>query len=366
MPLSLISKLRDVPLAIVDVETTGASAQWGDRVIEIGVVRVEGGKTVAEYEQLVDPRRRISRGITALTGISPEMCDGQPLFEHILPRVTELMSGAVVVGHNVRFDLSFLRKEFRAAGRDMHDVFGRAHVMDTVRIARRRFGRGGNGLQTLAPRLGIQPTAAHRALADAQTTAAVFDRLLEPVGGWDLCLCDAICQQGGPMTLAPLSARESLLPLELEEALDARKPVLMDYLDGRDLRTQRVINPIQVKRFKGELILVAHCNLRNDRRTFKLERIVQLTRIDPDAQLPPAALKCPEGDPDPVPVVPDAFDAYESQDAPDAHGGRNAQDAPEAPTAPERFLFPMDPPAPEEVEPRRRDDSDALTPVSEL
>ena len=168
------------------------------------------------------------------------------------------------------------------------------------------------------------------------------------------------------MTLAPLSARESLLPLELEEALDARKPVLMDYLDARDMRTQRVINPIQVKRFKGELILVAHCNLRNDRRTFKLERIVQLTRIDPDAQLPPAALKCPEGDPDPVPVVPDAFDAYESQDAPDAHGGRNAQDAPEAPTAPERFLFPMDPPAPEEVEPRRRDDSDALTPVSEL
>jgi len=334
MPLSLISKLRDVPLAIVDVETTGASAQWGDRVIEIGVVRVEGGKTVAEYEQLVDPRRRISRGITALTGISPEMCDGQPLFEHILPRVTELMSGAVVVGHNVRFDLSFLRKEFRAAGRDMHEVFGRAHVMDTVRIARRRFGRGGNGLQTLAPRLGIQPTAAHRALADAQTTAAVFDRLLEPVGGWDLCLCDAICQQGGPMTLAPLSARESLLPLELEEALDARKPVLMDYLDGRDLRTQRVINPIQVKRFKGELILVAHCQLRNDRRTFKLERIVQLTRIDPDAQLPPAAFRCPKGEPEEV------APASEFQDE----------------------LFPP----PDDVSTSSPQHDDALTPVSEL
>ena len=126
MPPSLISKLRDVPLAVVDVETTGASAQWGDRVIEIGVVRVEGGRPVAEYQQLVDPQRRISRGITALTGISPEMCDGQPRFADILPRVTELMSGAVVVGHNVRFDLSFLRKEFRAAGRDMHEVFGKA------------------------------------------------------------------------------------------------------------------------------------------------------------------------------------------------------------------------------------------------
>ncbi|HEV2294986.1 MAG TPA: exonuclease domain-containing protein [Tepidisphaeraceae bacterium] len=300
-----MSKLRDIPLAVVDVETTGASAQWGDRVIEIGLVRVEGGRTVDEYQQLIDPQRPISRGITALTGISPDMCDGQPLFEHILPNVIELMQGAVVIGHNVRFDLSFLRKEFRACGRDLHDVFGRAHVMDTVRIARRRFGRGGNGLQTLAPRLGIQPPFAHRALADAQTTAAVFDRLLEPVGGWDLCLCDALVHQGGPMSLTPLSARESLLPLELEEALDARKPVLMDYLDARDARTQRVINPIQVKRFKGELILVAHCHLRNDRRTFKLERIVQLTRIDPDAQVPPAALECPEGEPDMTPVVHD-------------------------------------------------------------
>jgi DNA polymerase III epsilon subunit family exonuclease len=298
LSISLISKLRDIPLAVVDVETTGASADWGDRVIEIGIVRVEGGRTVAEYQQLVDPQQRISRGITFLTGITPEMCDGQPTFDRILPNVIELMQGAVVVGHNVRFDLSFLRKEFRRSGQQMHEIFGRAHVMDTVRIARRRLGKGGNGLQTLAPRLGIQPTAAHRALADAVTTAAVFDRLLEPVGGWDLCLCDAIAHQGGPMTLAPLSTRESLLPLELEEALDARKPVMLEYLDSREMRTQRVINPIQVKRFKGELILVAHCHLRNDRRTFKLDRIVQLTRIDQDAQVPPKTLECPEPDAD--------------------------------------------------------------------
>jgi DNA polymerase III epsilon subunit family exonuclease len=298
LSVSLISKLRDCPVAVVDVETSGASADWGDRVIEIGIVRVEGGQSVAEYQQLVDPQKRISRGVTALTGISQEMCTGQPVFADVLPRVIELMGGAVVVGHNVRFDLSFLRREFRRAGQQMHEVFGRAQVMDTVRIARRRFGRGGNGLQTLAPRLGIQPLIAHRALPDAQTTAAVFDRLLDPVGGWDLCLCDAIAQQGGPMSLAPLSTRESLLPLELEEALDARKPVMMEYLDGREHRTHRVIEPIQVKRFKGELILVAHCQLRNDRRTFKLERIVQVTRIDPDAQVPPKALECPEPDPD--------------------------------------------------------------------
>jgi predicted DNA-binding transcriptional regulator YafY len=100
------------------------------------------------------------------------------------------------------------------------------------------------------------------------------------VGGWNLCLCDALVQQGGPMGLLPASPRESLLPLELEEALEQRQPVMMEYVDANDHRTQRIIEPIQIRRFKGELMLVAHCRMRNDRRHFKLERIVQLTRLE--------------------------------------------------------------------------------------
>src|SRR3954464_7782240 len=101
--VSLLNKLRDTPLAFVDVETTGASTDYGDRVTEIGIVRVEGGKSVCEYQQLVDPQRRISAGVVALTGITQEMVTGQPLFADIQPRVVELLSGAVVIGHNVRF-----------------------------------------------------------------------------------------------------------------------------------------------------------------------------------------------------------------------------------------------------------------------
>jgi DNA polymerase-3 subunit epsilon len=284
--ISLIDKLRDVPLVFVDVETTGASTDYGDRVMEIGIVRVEGGGvacggSVTEYQQLLDPQRRISAGVVALTAITQAMVTGQPMFGDILPRVVELMSGAVVIGHNVRFDLSFLAGEFRRCRRPIDEALGRTHVMDTVRIARRRFGRGGNGLQRLAPRLGVVPTAAHRALADAVTTAGVFERLLEPLGCWDLCLCDAIAQQGGPMGLLPASPRESLLPLELQEALEQGGRVMMEYVDGDERRTQRVIEPLQIRRFKGDLTLIAHCHLRNDRRTFKVERIVHLTKIEP-------------------------------------------------------------------------------------
>src|SRR5687767_9949181 len=283
MAVSLIHKLRDVPLAFVDVETTGASTDFGDRVIEIGICRVEGGRSVAEYQQLIDPRRRVGPGIVALTGITNEMLAGQPLFADVLPRVIELMAGCVVIGHNVRFDLSFLTGEFRRCRQPINECLSDCrHVLDTVRIARRRFGRGGNGLQRLAPRLGVMPTAAHRALADAVTTFGVFERLMEPAGGWDMCLCDAIAQQGGPMGLLPASPRESLLPLELQEALEQRTKVVVEYVDGDEQRTERIIEPLQVRKYKGELQLVAHCHLRNERRNFKLDRIVELKRMDPD------------------------------------------------------------------------------------
>src|SRR3954469_10654656 len=102
MGFSLIQKLNELPVAFVDVETTGASAQWGDRVIEVGLVRYERGEKVGEYQQLVDPKRRISAGITALTGITQAMVDGQPSFGEQMPAMLELMRDAVVIGHNVR------------------------------------------------------------------------------------------------------------------------------------------------------------------------------------------------------------------------------------------------------------------------
>ena len=313
MAFSLLQTLHDTPIAVLDVETTGASADFGHRVIELGIVRIEGGRVIAEYQQLIDPERRIGPGISVLTGISQEMVTGQPRFVDQIPAALQLLQGAALMGHNVRFDLSFLRKEFRRSGQEMSQVLGESvTVLDTVRIARRRFGRGGNGLQNLARRFGIVPTAAHRALADAQTTASVFEKLIEPVGGWNMCLCDVMREQGGPMGIMPVSPRESLLPLELEEALERRGMVLMEYIDARQLRTQRVIQPLQIRRAGGELLLIAHCQLRNDRRTFKLDRIVQLTKVEPGEQPNAAAgVECVPCD---QPVAPEPGPAPEFTD----------------------------------------------------
>ena len=293
MSFSLIQPLCEIPLAIVDLETTGASAEFGHRVIEVGIARIEGGRVVAEYERLVDPQRRISAGVTALTGITQAMVEGQPTFAAELPRMLELLRGAIVIGHNVRFDLSFLRKEFRRARLEIVQALGDVPVLDTVRIARKQFGRGGNGLQTLCRKLGIFPDVAHRALADVRTTFGVLAKMLEPIGGWGIQLADALVAQGGHMGLLPKNPRERLLPIELEEALEMRRPVMMEYLDGNESRTMRVVQPKTIRRINGELMLIGYCQMRGANRTFKLERIVQMTRMEEQVSAPAPAVLSP-------------------------------------------------------------------------
>jgi DNA polymerase III epsilon subunit-like protein len=241
---------------------------------------------VAEYQQLLDPQRRISAGVSVLTGITQEMVQGQPQFCDVLPAICDLLRDAVVVGHNVRFDLSFLHKEFRRGGCALGEAVRASHVIDTVRLARRRFGRGGNGLQTLARTLDLNPSAAHRGLADAHTTARLLERLLEPCGGWAAPLCDVFAAQGGAMGLEPPGPRQSLLPLELEESLETRCDVRIEYLDAQDQRSHRTVQPLQVRRVSGELVLVAHCRLRDARRNFKLDRIVQIECLSVPAPIP--------------------------------------------------------------------------------
>ncbi len=287
MPFSLLDRLCDMPIAVLDTETTGASAAWGHRVIELGIVRLEGGRVVGEYQQLIDPLRPIGWGVTALTGISQQMVQGQPTFAQQWPAALQLLRGAVLVGHNVRFDLSFLHQEMAVLRTTLAESLqAQPPVLDTLRLARRQFGRGGNGLQNLSSRLGIPPAVAHRALADAQTTAAVLEKLLLSQQGFNCTLCDATLCQGGPMGLLPQGkTAPAPLPLELQEALDLRGLVRMEYLDANRHRTERIVQPLHIRRSGDQLLLVAHCQLRQAQRTFKLERIIAMHRVQaPDQQ----------------------------------------------------------------------------------
>ena len=277
--ISLLSRLSDVPLVFLDVETTGASTTYGDRVTEVAALRIENGVVVDAYAQLVDPCRAIWPGVTALTGITNEMVADQPRFTEIAETVAAKLSNAIVVGHNVCFDLGFMASEFRRAKIQIDDLFEIRKVLDTVRLARRVFGRGGNGLQKLAVRLGIKVDTAHRALADCHTTAGVFREILEPLGGGRMTLADVILLQGGPCGFNCVPPAIDL-PLELQEALASGSHVKMIYLDARNARTERVVVPIGLSKPGPERCLTAFCTMRGDQRSFKVSRIVEVMRFE--------------------------------------------------------------------------------------
>ncbi|MBS3873972.1 MAG: 3'-5' exonuclease [Firmicutes bacterium] len=159
--------------SVVDVETTGLSP-GRDRVIEVAIVRIEGGHIVHSYSSLINPERPIPLFIQQMTGITDAMVVKAPTFAEVLPAVTTHLAGTVFVAHNVKFDQGFLKAEFTRAGGE----FPSLEFVDTVALARRGMrGLPNYRLETLCAHLGLA-VGGHRALGDATVTAHLLLRLL--------------------------------------------------------------------------------------------------------------------------------------------------------------------------------------------
>ncbi|GAC55840.1 DNA polymerase III subunit epsilon [Gordonia hirsuta DSM 44140 = NBRC 16056] len=172
--------LFDTTLVVVDLETTGGSAQQ-DAITEIGAVKIRGGQVLGEFATLVDPGRPIPPQIVSLTGITTAMVHDAPRIEEVLPAFFEFARGAILVAHNARFDLGFLR---RAAERQQLAWPFPAHLC-TVVMARRILSQQEAPtvkLSALAELFDVAVKPTHRALDDARATVDVFHRLLERVG----------------------------------------------------------------------------------------------------------------------------------------------------------------------------------------
>jgi len=155
--------MNGLNLAIIDVETTGTSAAY-DRIIEIGVLRVEGGDLVETYSTLVDPERSISYHIQSLTGITNGDLTGAPTFGNIKEELLRILDGCVFVAHNARFDYGFVRHEFERVGIDFS-----SRCLCSARLSRKLFPEyRRHSLDSIIQRFGIRCVNRHRALDDAQ------------------------------------------------------------------------------------------------------------------------------------------------------------------------------------------------------
>jgi DNA polymerase-3 subunit epsilon len=174
--------LRDLTFCVVDLETTGGSAEAGSMITEIGAVKVRGGEILAEFQTLVNPHTEIPAFIAVLTGISNTMVADAPPIESALPAFLEFAQGCVLVAHNAPFDVGFLKYFNERQGRPWPAF----EVLDTAKLARRVITRDDAPnckLSSLAVLFRSGTTPNHRALSDARATVDVLHGLMERLGG---------------------------------------------------------------------------------------------------------------------------------------------------------------------------------------
>ena len=260
---------------LLDLETTGSNPVH-DRITEVAAMRVEHGVVVAKWSSLVQPGQRIPPFIQQLTGITEAMVAEAPSFAAVLPTLLELLDGAVLVAHNVRFDHGFLKQ---AAAREGVDL--RVKTLCTVRLSRKLYpAERGHGLDALMRRHGLHTMARHRALGDVEVLHAWLDAAHAELGADALQAAAQQLLQGSaalpPQLDTPVDAipegpgvylfyGEGDIPLYIGKSVRLRSRVLShfqaDHRDARELRLSQEVRRVEWRETAGEfgaLLLEMH------------------------------------------------------------------------------------------------------------
>ena len=180
---------------VFDIETTGFSPT-NNRIIEIGAVKVCGGKIVDRFSTFVDPLVPIPFEIEKLTGITDDMVMGAEQIDVVLPQFLDFCGDCILVAHNAQFDMSFIMENC-----DMQGISHDFTYVDTVGIARILLpGQKKHTLDAVAKTLGVSLENHHRAVDDAEATAEIFVKLIPMMA------------KEGITTLAQINARGKASP----------------------------------------------------------------------------------------------------------------------------------------------------------
>ncbi|USS88595.1 PolC-type DNA polymerase III [Fructilactobacillus hinvesii] len=159
-------KLKDATYVVFDTETTGLSAIY-DRVIELSAVKMQGNNVIDEFEEFIDPGFHLSEQTTALTSITDEMVAGSKSEAEVFQLFRDFCGDAIVVGHNVTFDVGFMNTGYQRHG--MEPI--QNPIIDTLTLARFLYPNYKSyRLNVLANKFNVNLEHHHRAIFDAETT----------------------------------------------------------------------------------------------------------------------------------------------------------------------------------------------------
>jgi len=161
--------------SIIDVETTGFSPLRGDKIIEVGIVKINSsGQIIEKYDSLINPNRDL--GATSVHGITGDMVMDAPVFKQVSDDILSVLNNSIIVAHNARFDLSFLNNELSVSGFDQFSL----NAICTLQLARITEPDLHNyKLKTLCEYLDIELKEQHAAIYDSMATSQIFQMLKE-------------------------------------------------------------------------------------------------------------------------------------------------------------------------------------------
>ncbi len=204
---------------VLDTETTGLSAEGGDRIIELGCVELFNRKLTGNNLHLYfNPGRDSHEDALKVHGISNEFLKDKPKFADMAEDILHYLQGAEIIIHNAAFDVGFLNKELELTGRPAFSSFV-AGITDTLAMAKEMYPGKRNSLDALCDRLGVDNSSRtlHGALLDAELLADVYINLTR--GQDALLISDESEDNEGGMKIAPIDL--SSITLQVLRASEA-------------------------------------------------------------------------------------------------------------------------------------------------
>lgn len=196
----------------LDTETTGLSADNGDRIVEIGCVELVNRRlTGNNLHFYINPGRDSHEEALKVHGITTEFLKDKPKFEAVVEELLRYVRDAEVIIHNAAFDLGFLNKELELVARPPFKDHV-SNVVDTLVMAKEMFPGKRNSLDALCDRLGVDNSGRtlHGALLDAELLADVYINLTR---GQDALLIDAHSPQHGELAAPQIDLSGFDLPV---------------------------------------------------------------------------------------------------------------------------------------------------------
>jgi DNA polymerase-3 subunit epsilon len=261
--------ISNARFAFLDIETTGLSPWFGDRICQIAVVQTEGKRIKSTLDLILNPEHELSPSAIHINGLDESKLLTAPRFECITKQLDALFNDAILVCHNAQFDLQFLDNEYRKLGQTVEYP----NLIDTLGMAREYFDLPSYGLQYLANTFQVSTNLQNsRAQADAVTVKNLF-----------FAMADVLKPNGKPLEdyigiySSPAWPQEGVyLPTELSEAIYSGKRLFIKYVDRNGEVSERWITPKDVIGLSDYIYLRAHCHTREAERSFRLDRIIEV------------------------------------------------------------------------------------------